>query len=280
MATLFVPLNLSVHVESFNMIHETAQIHPSAVVEEGAKIGANVTVGPFTYITGNVEIGDGTEVMSHVVIKGPTVIGKDNRIFPFAVVGEECQDKKYQGEDTRLVVGDRNIIRESVQMHRGTVQDKGVTTVGSDNLFCVNVHIAHDCVVGDNIIMGNNATLAGHVTVEDYAIVSALSPVHQFCTVGAHSFIGGASVVVQDVPPYVMAQGNHAKPFGINIEGLKRRGFEKKEIHAIRRAYKALYRNGNTLEEAKVEINSELAEFPVLQGFLDIFEKSTRGIIR
>ncbi len=262
------------------MIHETAQIHPSAVIEDGVKIGANVKVGPFTYIATDVEIGEGTEVMSHVVIKGPTVIGKDNRIFPFAVIGEECQDKKYQGEATRLVVGDRNVIRESVQMHRGTVQDKGVTIVGSDNLFCVNVHIAHDCVVGDNIIMGNNATLAGHVTVEDYAIISALSPVHQFCTVGAHSFIGGGSIVVQDVPPFVMAQGNHAKPFGINIEGLKRRGFEKPELHAIRRAYKEIYRSGKTVAEVKPVLEEMSKDYPSIGLFLKLFENSTRGIIR
>lgn len=262
------------------MIHETAKIHPSAVIEGNVTIGANASVGPFTYISGNVTIGEDTEVMSHVVIKGDTTIGNDNRIFAFAIIGEESQDKKYSGEPTTVTIGDRNVIRESVQIHRGTIQDRGVTTVGSDNLLCVNVHIAHDCIVGDNIIMGNNATLAGHVTIEDYAIVSALSPVHQFCTVGAHSFIGGASVVVQDVPPFVMAQGNHCKPFGINIEGLKRRGFEKPEIHAIRRAYKALYRNGNTLDEAKAEINKEIEAFPVLQGFLDLFEKSTRGIIR
>ncbi|MCW8332883.1 acyl-ACP--UDP-N-acetylglucosamine O-acyltransferase [Vibrio paucivorans] len=262
------------------MIHESAQIHPSAVVEEGAVIGADVTVGPFTYITSNVEIGRGTEVMSHVVIKGPTVIGEDNRIFPFAVIGEECQDKKYQGEDTRLVVGDRNVIRESVQMHRGTVQDKGVTTVGSDNLFCVNVHIAHDCVVGDNIIMGNNATLAGHVTIEDYAIVSALSPVHQFCTVGAHSFVGGASVVVQDVPPFVMAQGNHCKPFGINVEGLKRRGFEKPEIRAIRSAYKEIYRSGKTITEVMPVLEEMAKEYESIGQFTTLIENSTRGIIR
>ncbi|KEY91515.1 acyl[acyl-carrier-protein]-UDP-N-acetylglucosamine O-acyltransferase [Candidatus Photodesmus blepharus] len=262
------------------MIHKTAKIHPNAVVEEGAVIGANVLVGPFSYITFNAEIGSGTEVMSHVVIKGPTVIGKNNRIFPFAVIGEVCQDKKYQGEDTLLLIGNRNIIRESVQMHRGTVQGHGVTTIGNDNLFCVNVHIAHDCIIGNNIIMGNNATLAGHVTIEDYAILSALSPVHQFCTIGAHSFIGGASVVVQDVPPYIMAQGNHCKPFGINIEGLKRRGFKKEEIYAIRKAYKEIYRSGKRIAEVKPILEEMAKEYPSIALFTQLIENSTRGIIR
>ncbi|EPE37918.1 acyl-ACP--UDP-N-acetylglucosamine O-acyltransferase [Candidatus Photodesmus anomalopis] len=262
------------------MIHETAQIHPSAVVEDGVVIGANVVVGPFTYIASNAKIGQGTEIMSHVVIKGPTIIGKDNHIFPFAIIGEDCQDKKYQGENTRLVVGDRNVIRESVQMHRGTTQDKGMTLVGNDNLFCVNVHIAHDCIIGDNIIIGNNATLAGHVKIEDYAVLSALSPVHQFCTIGAHSFIGGASVVVQDVPPYIMAQGNHCKPFGINIEGLKRRGFKKLEIRAIRIAYKEIYRSGKTISEVKPILENMAKEYPSIALFTRLIESSTRGIIR
>ena len=262
------------------MIDSTAQIHPSAVIEEGVKIGANVKVGPFTYIATDVEIGDGTEIMSHVVIKGPTVIGKDNRIFPFAVIGEACQDMKYQGEPTRLEIGDRNTIRESVQMHRGTIQDKGITKVGSDNLFCANAHIAHDCIVGDHVIMGNNATLAGHVVVEDYAILSALSAIHQFCTQGAHSFVGGGSIVVQDVPPYVMAQGNHCKPFSINIEGLKRRGFDKAEIRAIRNAYKEIYRSGKTLAEVKPVLDEMAKEYPSIARFNVLLENSTRGIIR
>lgn len=262
------------------MIHETAQIHPSAIIEGNVKIGANTTVGPFTYISGDVEIGENNEIMSHVVIKGPSKIGNENRIFSFAIIGEECQDKKFSGEDTSLIVGDRNIIRESVQMHRGTVQDKGTTIVGSDNLFCVNAHIAHDCVVGDNVILGNNATLAGHVTIEDFVILTALSPVHQFCTLGAHCFVGGGSIVVQDVPPFVMAQGNHCKPFGINIEGMKRRGFTKDEIKAVRRAYKKLYRESLTLEEAKIEIATESEEYAVVKQFLEFLGKTQRGIIR
>lgn len=262
------------------MIHETAQIHPTAIIENGAVIGKNVKIGPFCLVDGKVEIGEGTELMSHVVVKGPTKIGKDNRIFQFASIGEECQDLKYKGEDTQLIIGDRNLIRESVTMHRGTIQDKGLTQVGNDNLFMINAHIAHDCVVGDRCIFANNATLGGHVYIGYQVIIGGMSAVHQFCRIGDHCMIGGASAVTQDVPPYIMAQGNHAEPFGINIEGLKRRGFEKKEIHAIRRAYKALYRSGLTLDEAKVEIAKESDTFPVVKLFLDFLKKSERGIIR
>ncbi|MBY8087346.1 acyl-ACP--UDP-N-acetylglucosamine O-acyltransferase [Vibrio fluvialis] len=262
------------------MIHETAQIHPMAVVEEGAVIGANVTVGPFTYITSDVTIGEGTEVMSHVVIKGNTVIGKDNRIFPHAVIGEENQDKKYGGEDTRVIVGDRNVIREAVQIHRGTVQDKAQTVVGDDNLLCVNAHIAHDVIVGNNTHIGNNAILGGHVTVEDNAGVMALSAIHPFCTVGAFAYIGGCSAVVQDVPAYVLAQGNHATPFGLNLVGLKRNGFEKDEIRALQKAYKEIYRSGKTQAEA-LQVLKEMAEqWPSIQRFITMLETSERGIIR
>ncbi len=262
------------------MIHETAQIHPTSVVEEGAIIGANVQIGPFCFVDSKVEIGEGTELLSHVVVKGPTKIGRFNRIFQFASIGEACQDLKYAGEDTQLIIGDRNTIRESVTMHRGTVQDKGITIVGSDNLFMINAHVAHDCVIGDRCIFANNATLAGHVKVGNQAIVGGMSAIHQFCHIGDHCMLGGGSIVVQDVPPYVMAQGNHCAPFGINVEGLKRRGFDKAEIHAIRRAYKSLYRNGLTLEAAKAEIAQEAEQYPSVKLFLDFLEKSERGIIR
>jgi UDP-N-acetylglucosamine acyltransferase len=262
------------------MIHETAQIHPTAVVEDAALIGANVKIGPFCYVEGNVEIGDGTELLSHVVVKGTTKIGQDNRIFQFASIGEACQDLKYKGEETQLVIGDRNTIRESVTMHRGTVQDQGITEVGSDNLFMINAHVAHDCIVGDRCIFANNATIAGHVKVGDYAIVGGMCAIHQFCHIGEHVMLGGGSIVVQDVPPYVTAQGNHCSPFGINIEGLKRRGFEKSEIHAIRRAYKLLYRSALKLDEAKTEIAKEAQSSPAVQIFQDFLLQSVRGIIR
>jgi UDP-N-acetylglucosamine acyltransferase len=262
------------------MIHDTAQIHPTAIVEDGALIGAHVKIGPFCYVEGNVEIGEKTELLSHVVVKGPTVIGQENRIFQFASIGEACQDLKYQGEETRLIIGDRNTIRESVTMHRGTVQDKGFTQVGDDNLFMINAHIAHDCIVGDRCIFANNATLAGHVKIGDYAIIGGMCAIHQFCHIGEHAMLGGGSIVVQDIPPYITAQGNHCTPYGINIEGLKRRGFEKAEIHAIRRAYKALYRQGLPFDEAKKEIEKEAQSSSAVQAFMIFFEKSERGIIR
>lgn len=262
------------------MIHETAQIHPSAVIEGDVSIAANVTVGPFTYISGQVEIGEGTEIMSHVVIKGHTTIGKENRIFPHAVIGEENQDKKYGGEETTVVIGDRNVIREAVQIHRGTVQDKATTVIGNDNLLCVNAHIAHDVIVGDHTHIGNNAILGGHVTLEDYAGVMALSAIHPFCTVGAYAYIGGCSAVVQDVPAYVLAQGNHATPFGLNLVGLKRNGFERAEIRALQKAYKEIYRSGKTMEEVKPILAEMAKEFASVGRFSHMLENTERGIIR
>ncbi|WP_117233482.1 acyl-ACP--UDP-N-acetylglucosamine O-acyltransferase [Vibrio maerlii] len=262
------------------MIHETAQVHPSAVIEGEVTIGANTIVGPFTYISGNITIGEGNEIMSHVVIKGHTTIGNENRIFPNAVVGEENQDKKYGGEDTTVVIGDRNVIREAVQIHRGTVQDKATTVIGNDNLLCVNAHVAHDVIVGNHTHIGNNAILGGHVTVGDYAGVMALSAIHPFCHIGAYSYIGGCSAVVQDVLPYVLAQGNHATPFGLNLVGLKRNGFEKPEIRALQKAYKELYRSGKTLEEAKESLIEMAQEFDAVKPMLELLEKSERGIIR
>ncbi|PML79552.1 acyl-ACP--UDP-N-acetylglucosamine O-acyltransferase [Enterovibrio norvegicus] len=262
------------------MIHESAQIHPTAVVEDGVTLAANVKIGAFSYIGSGVEIGEGTEVKTHVVIKGPTKIGRDNKIFQFASIGEECQDLKYAGEPTTLEIGDRNTIRESVTMHRGTVQDGGHTQVGSDNLFMINAHVAHDCIIGDRCIFANNATLAGHVTVGDFAIVGGMTAIHQFCTIGSHCMLGGGSIVVKDVPPYVMAQGNHCAPFGINVEGLKRRGFDKPAIKAIRSVYKEVYRSGKTLEEAKKQVAEMAKDEEALQLFVEFFDNSSRGIIR
>ncbi|WP_097357151.1 acyl-ACP--UDP-N-acetylglucosamine O-acyltransferase [Candidatus Enterovibrio escicola] len=262
------------------MIHETVQIHPTAIIEEGVILGINVKIGAFSCIGTGVEIGRGTDVKTHVVIKGLTKIGRDNKIFQFASLGEECQDLKYSGELTALEIGDRNTIRESVTMHRGTIQGGGVTKVGSDNLFMVNAHIAHDCIIGNRCILANNATLAGHVTVDDFVIVGGMTAIHQFCTIGSYSLLGGGSIVVKDVPPYVMVQGNHCAPFGINIEGLKRCGFEKNVIKAIRMVYKELYRSGKTLEEAKHKITEMAKGEEALKLFIRFFEKSRRGIIR
>lgn len=262
------------------MIDKTAVIHPSSIVEEGAVIGAGVRIGPFCFVGSQVEIGAGTELKSHVVVNGITKIGCDNQIYQFASIGEANQDLKYAGEPTRVEIGDRNRIRENVSIHRGTVQGGELTKVGSDNLLMINAHIAHDCIIGNRCILANNATLGGHVEIDDYAIIGGMTAIHQFCVIGAHVMVGGCSGVAQDVPPFVIAQGNHATPFGINIEGLKRRGFDKESLHAIRNAYKLLYRSGRTLDEVKPEI-AELAEqYPAVQAFSDFFARSTRGIIR
>lgn len=262
------------------MIHSTAKIHPTAIVEEGAKIGENVTVGPFCIVGSDVEIGSGTVLYSHVVVKGITKIGCDNQIFQFASIGDTNQDLKYQGEPTRTIIGDRNRIRESVTIHRGTTQGGGVTVIGDDNLLMVNVHVAHDCRIKNRCILANNATLAGHVELDDFVIVGGMSAIHQFVVVGAHVMLGGGSMVSQDVPPYVMAQGNHAKPFGVNIEGLKRRGFDKSTLHAIRNVYKLIYRSGKTLDEVMPEIEQVAAKESSISFFVEFFKRSTRGIIR
>jgi UDP-N-acetylglucosamine acyltransferase len=262
------------------VIDKTAVIHPSAIIEEGAVIGARVRIGPYCCIGDDTEIGEGTVLKSHVVISGHTRIGRDNVIYPFATIGEDNQDLKYAGEATVVEVGDRNRLRESVTIHRGTVQDGGLTKVGNDNLLMVNVHVAHDCVIGDHCILANNATLGGHVTVDEYAIIGGMCAVHQFCAIGAHVMVGGCSGVAQDVPPFIIAQGNHASPNGVNTTGLQRRGFSKEAIQAIRNAYKLLYRSGRTLEEVKPEIAEIAIVHTEVQPFYDFLARSTRGLIR
>lgn len=205
-----------------------------------------------------MEIGEGTDIKSHVVINGHTRIGRENQIYQFASIGEVNQDLKYRGEPTQVIIGDRNLIRESVTIHRGTAQGGNITKIGNDNLLMINTHVAHDCIIGDRCIIANNGTLGGHVTLGDFVIIGGMSAVHQFCQIGSHVMVGGCSGVAQDVPPFVIAQGNHATPYGLNIEGLKRRGFAKEDLHAIRNAYKVLYRNGKTLEEAREEIDNWL----------------------
>lgn len=256
------------------MIHETAIIHP------GAKIAAGVEIGPFSIIGEHVEIGEGTVIASHVVIKGHTRIGCDNRIFQFASLGEIPQDKKYAGEPTRLEIGDRNTIREYCNFNTGTVQDTGVTRVGNDNWFMSSVHIGHDCHVGSNTIMAVNVTLGGHVNIGDYAILGGMVAAHQHCTIGAHVMVGGGSILVQDVPAFVTCTGNPCAPHSINSEGLKRRGFSSAAIMAIKRAYKAIYRQNLSLDEARAQIIAAAEATPELQPLLDFFAVSTRGIIR
>jgi len=254
-------------------------IHPTAIIDSSARIGKNVEIGPYTIVGADVEVGDNCVIGPHVVLRGPTVLGKNNRIFQFASVGEDCQDKKYNGEPTRLVIGDNNIIRECVTIHRGTVQDQGLTQIGSDNLLMAYVHVAHDCMVGDNVILANNTTLAGHVHVGDWAILGGFTGVHQFCHIGAHAFTAVNSVVVQDIPPYIMAQGHNAAPRTINAEGLKRRGFQPNQILNIKRAFKLLYRQGLTVEEA-VQKMRELDADTELTPLIQFVLSSQRGIIR
>jgi UDP-N-acetylglucosamine acyltransferase len=262
------------------LIHPQAKIHPHAIVDPSARVAEGVEVGPWTLIGPDVEIGAGTRIASHVVIKGPTRIGEGNQIFQFATIGEDCQDKKYAGEPTRLEIGNYNVFREGCTVHRGTVQDEGITRIGSHNLLMAYAHVAHDCVMGDNIILANNAALAGHVRVGDHAILGGFTAVHQFCRIGAHVMCGAGTVVLKDIPAYVMATGNSAKPHGINLEGLRRRGFDAEALATLRRAYKAIYRKGLTLDQALQELKAMAEQQPAVQLLIDSLEASTRGIIR
>jgi len=250
------------------------------VIAPDARIGDGVTVGPYSVIGSGVEIGAGTWIGPHVVINGPTRIGRDNKIYQFASLGDAPQDKKYAGENTRLEIGDRNVIREYCTINRGTAQDKGVTRVGNDNWIMAYVHIAHDCVVGDQTIFANAASLAGHVMVGDYAILGGFTLVHQFCMIGAHCFCGMGSVISMDVPPYVMVSGHPAQPHGINSEGLKRRGFSAEALRALREAYKLIYKSSLTLSEAREQIAARAGEYPELALLVRFLEQSQRGIVR
>lgn len=255
-------------------------IHPSAIIHSGAKLAQDVEIGPYAIIGEHVEIGEGTRVGSHTVISGHTRIGRDNRIFHHVVLGEVPQDKKYAGEPTRLEIGDRNVIREFCTFHTGTVQDNGETRLGNDNWVMAYVHLAHDCQVGNDIILANNAQLAGHVHVGNGAIIGGMTGVHQFCRVGAYAMTGAGSVVLADVPPYVMAMGNTAEPHGINAEGLRRRGYDAESINAIRRAYKTLYKSGLSLEEAKRALREQAATTPELVVLVEFLDTSKRSIVR
>ena len=256
------------------MIHQTAIVHP------GARLGANVSVGAYSIIGEHVQIGDNTEIGPHVVIEGHTTIGRDNRIFQFCSIGAEPQDKKYAGEPTRLEIGDRNVIREFCTFNLGTIQDGGVTRLGNDNWIMAYVHLAHDCQVGSNTIFANNAQLAGHCHVDDHAILGGFTVVHQFVRIGAHSMTGMGTILFQDLPPYVTAAGNTASPYGINSEGLKRRGFSSEAVMALKRAFRAIYKSGLTLEEAKAKLEADLAKHPEYQLLLDFLAVSKRGIVR
>ncbi|PIV32909.1 MAG: acyl-[acyl-carrier-protein]--UDP-N-acetylglucosamine O-acyltransferase [Lysobacterales bacterium CG02_land_8_20_14_3_00_62_12] len=255
-------------------------IHPTACIDARAQLGANVSVGPFCVIGANVDIGAGTVLGSHVVIEGPTRIGRDNRFFPFCSIGADPQDKKYQGETTRLEIGDGNTFRESMTVHRGTAGGGGVTRIGNDNWLMAYVHIAHDCRVGDHTVIANAAALAGHVSVDDYAILGGYSLVHQFCRVGAHAFTSMGSVINRDVPPFFTVAGHFAEPKGINSEGLKRRGFSADQLLAVKRAYKTLYLSGLPLAEARNQIAQAAAIDAELQLLVDFIDRSERGLVR
>lgn len=255
-------------------------IHPTAIIDPGATLAPDVEVGAYSIIGKDVVIGAGTVVGAHVTIEGPTVIGEQNHIYQFSSLGAAPQDKKYAGEPTRLEIGNRNTIREFCTLNRGTIQDVGVTKIGDDNWIMAYVHVAHDCQVGNHTIFANNSSLAGHVHVADHAILGGFTLIHQFCKVGSHVITAVGSVVFKDIPPYVTASGYDAQPHGINSEGLKRRGFSSDRITAIKRAYKTLYRNSLTLEEAKAELSTQLAANPDIGILLDFLQTSTRGIIR
>ncbi len=256
------------------MIHSTAIVHPDA------RIADDVEIGAYSLIGAHVEIGPGCRIGPHVVIDGHTRLGRDNQVFQFCSLGAAPQDKKYAGEETRLEIGDGNTFREYCSVNIGTSQDKGVTRIGDDNWIMAYVHIAHDCVVGNHTIFANNATLAGHVEIGDWAILGGFTGVHQFGRVGAHSFCGVGTVLLQDLPPYVTVAGNPASPRGINSEGLRRRGFSSSTIAAIKRAYRTLYRRGLPLEDARKEIAALVGEYPEVELFSSFLAVSGRGIVR
>lgn len=255
-------------------------IHPTAIIDPGAQLAADVEVGPYAVIGPEVCVDAGTRIGAHTVVRGPTRIGKNNHIYNHVSLGEAPQDKKYNSEPTLLEIGDGNTIREFCTLNRGTVQDVGITRIGNNNWIMAYVHFAHDCQIGDNIVFANSVQLAGHVHIGDYAILGGFTGVHQFVHIGAHSFIGIATVVTQDVPTYVTVAGNPAKAFGINSEGLSRRGFSSAAIAKIKRAYKTLYRNGLSFEEAKAEIAAQAADCIELRLLSDFLQASTRGIVR
>lgn len=255
-------------------------IDPRAVIDPAARIADDVTIGPYAVIEGDVEIGAGCWIGPHAVLRGPTRIGRENRIFQFASIGEAPQDKKYAGEATRLEIGDRNVFREYVTVNRGTVQGGGVTRIGDDNWIMIGAHIAHDCIVGSHTIFSNNASLAGHVTVGDHVVLGGFTLVHQFCRLGAHCFTAMGSAISKDVPPYLLVSGHMARPYGLNVEGLKRRGFGAGTLRQLRRAYKVLYKSNLTLEQALEQLREMAQEAAEVRSMVDFIERSERGIVR
>ncbi|MEK0412002.1 MAG: UDP-N-acetylglucosamine acetyltransferase [Pseudomonadota bacterium] len=255
-------------------------IHPTAIVNSKANLDSSVKVGPYSIIDADVSIGAGSVIGNHVTITGNTTIGKNNYIYHYSSIGESPQDKKYNQEKTFLEIGDNNTIREFCTFNRGTAQDKSLTKIGNNNWIMAYVHLAHDCEIKNHTILANNTSLAGHVTIDDYAILGGFTLVHQFCKIGSHIITAVNTVVFKDIPPYIIAAGYDAKPNGINVEGLKRRGFDPKIITKIKEAYKILYRKGLSLNEAEAQIKLLSKDTKELNLYTDFIAKSTRGIIR
>ena len=255
-------------------------IDSRAIIDPSAQLADDVEVGPWTIIGPDVVIGEGCKIASHVVIKGPTVMGRNNHVFQFSTLGEDTPDLKYAGEPTRLEIGDNNVFREGVTVHRGTVQDTGVTIIGSSNLLMAYVHVGHDSVVGSHCIFANNAALAGHVKIGDYANISGYTLIHQFCTIGAYAFTGMGTAISMDVPAYVLVAGNPVAAKSVNVVGLKRRNFDKDDISAINAAFKTLYRRGLTLEQALAELERLSQECTAINLLIDSLRSSNRGIVR
>ena len=255
-------------------------IHETAIIDPAAKLGKNVSVGAYSIIGAKVTIGDDTEIGPHVTINGTTKIGKKNKFYQYSSIGEDPQDLKYAGEETFLELGDGNIVREFCTLNRGTGNGGGLTKIGNSNLLMAYAHVAHDCVVGNNIVLANNASLAGHVQVDDFAILGGLSAVHQFCRVGSYSFAAGGSMIAKDVPPFVMVSGYYAKPFGLNSEGLRRKGFSEDVIAEIKKLYRVVYRKNLTLKEALVELHENFDDSDARALFLEVLENTQRGIVR
>jgi UDP-N-acetylglucosamine acyltransferase len=255
-------------------------ISKQAFIDSSAKIGSDVKIGPFAVIGANVEIGAGTVVAPHVVINGPTKIGKNNHFYQFSSIGEDCQDKKYHGEDTRLEIGDNNTFREGCTVHRGTIQGGGLTAIGNDNLFMVNTHVAHDCIIGNNVIFSNGASVAGHVRVDDYANLGGFVGVHQFCVIGAYSFAAGGSIILKDVAPFITVSGHPAQAHGLNNVGLTRREFSSEVINALKQAYKIVFRTSATVNDAIEKLDVLVESFAEVALLRDFLQQSTRGIVR
>lgn len=258
----------------------SVDIHPTAVIEDGAELGTDVTVGAYSVIGPNVKIGDGTKVFSQVSIDGHTTIGENNQFFPFTAIGGEPQSISYKGEPTEVRIGDSNVFRENITVNRGTMDDEGVTRIGDNNLFMAYVHIAHDCQLGSDLLFSNNASLAGHVRVGDYVVLAGYTLIHQFVNIGQHSFCGVSTYCVQDVPPFMLVAGNKAITHGINVRGLRRRGFSKEDTLDLKRAYKIIYRSGNTIQRALEELATREWQSDNVAVLAEFISNSSRGVVR